>query len=109
MTGELFKQLAEYWQMRDKLFNRRELLEALKTEAKGIIKHLDEVSERRMGQGRGGGHGIGGYGAKKLDSKAVAHMKDNKFTGKDGGAGGTTSTKTSWWCWVRQTRTSRRQ
>ena len=85
MNSDLYTQLAEYWRVHDRAANKRELLEALKTEAKNVMRLMEDSEDKKGWGGRahglGGNHGI----TKKLEAKAVAHLKDNKFTGKDAG------------------------
>ena len=85
LPRERYSTLADFWATSDQLLWKRELLEAMKMEVRKIM----EMQAERGGS-RGGGQGVaggGGHSVKKLDSKAVAHLKDSKFGGKDGGSG----------------------
>ena len=78
LPRELLVRVVDYWSTHDQLVLKQELLDALKAEAKS--------SRSRAQHGGGGG---GGTWSRKLDGKVVAHLKDSKFSGKDGGAGWT--------------------
>ena len=82
-----YSPLVEYWSAHRILAAKREALNVLKAEASRAIA---AEAERGGGAGRRSGdpgHGGGGGTPKRLDPKVVAHLRDNKFAGKDGGTG----------------------
>ena len=82
LPRQMWKQLMEYWAINEQVKLKKELLEAMKLE----LKALSSIALAGEGRGRGGGD-AGAPWLKKLDSKAVAHLKDAKFGGKNGGGG----------------------
>ena len=77
--------LMDYGTTHGQMIHKRKLVEILKLEVRTTAMRTSSG-----GGGKDGDRGSEGW-TKKLDTKVVAHMKDTKFNGKDGGAGRTNS------------------
>ena len=85
LSKEKYMSLVEYWNVFELIKIKNEMLEMLKAE----VRSLMETGEEPKGGRRynGGGRNHQGGGVKRLDAKSVAHIKENKFGGKEGGGG----------------------
>ena len=71
---ERFVLLVRYWEAHGALEVKREILRAIKNEIGKERSSGDRQEDR-------------GHGGRQLTAKTVAHLKDAKFSGRDGGAG----------------------
>ena len=86
LSKDNFKILADYWATFEQEKLKNEMLGMLKQE----FKNLQAAQEERgTGRGSSAGGNDGGRNQKKLEAKAVSHLKDAKFNGHDSGSGWT--------------------
>jgi len=83
--------IAKYWQNAEKLQVKWDVKRELEKQKEVLSEAMKQQNrDREAAAKREGGKGVGGeerWGKRKLDYKAFTHMKDVRFTGKDGGTG----------------------
>ena len=81
MPRDRFMRLMDYWNLAERI--------GVKEEAMGVIREEAQRSRERWrvepGE-KGGGRGKGGW-PKELNYKMFGHMKETRFSGKEGGVG----------------------
>ena len=80
MTSYRFVRVVEYWNTHESI-SRHEWVMFI------VREELSRFGEGMREQSKGGGKGLSGGRTKELNHKVFAHMKESRFSGKDGGVG----------------------